>query len=876
MTLDRPGVNMKKQSEEPMEPLYKRIGKRLVQLVWEGKYEEDKERLETTAPPCYTQEKIHPKVIAEDLRGNKGQDDLFEGFNGLLASGSRREHRDYEHSLNWSNRMILGDSLKVMASLVKKDGLRGQVQCIYMDPPYGIQFKSNFQATTKGAAGDAKKVVWDPSAVQAFRDTWQKGVHSYLSYLRDRFQAARELLAASGSIFFQISDENLHLCRFLLEEVFGKENYITTIKFKKASRSGSTTFMSDAYDYILWFAKDKERVRANHIYIDRVVGAWEEGHKHFRTPEGKFFPNGTPVREGWKPCVLKGATSADRSETGFDFSHEGTLYPEPINGHWKTSKEGMRRLQRSGRLHGGKTLSYVRHLDDSAVVQMEGVWSDTGAQSDKVYVVQTLPKAIQRCILMATEPGDLVLDPTCGSGTTAYVAEEWGRRWITIDTSKVAITLARARLMGAVFPCYLLADKEGRDVSKGLICEEVSHIGLKQIARNEKIDEIWEQHKGSVKSRLKDLNELLEEEWKDWDVPYDPSPEWSEERRAAHEAYWKARADRQRAMDREIAASAGSIIRQDRPKSDPNIVRVSGPFTMETLSPHRVLSPSSDDILGGRYRKKEREELLQFHKAVFANLKVSGIRFHETGEEVRFKDLTRNTGARVHLVGACLHDGRERRAAVFIGPQYGTITALDLEAAAEEAARFGSELLFACGFAFEAHAAGAKSERKDGLRVLRVHMNHDLRMADRLKGKKSDTLFVIVGEPEIEVRRAEPQDGKEMWEVEIKGISTFNVSTGEVSSGGTSAVECWLLDTNYNEESFFVQHAYFPGRREEKKHPYRDLKRALKAEISEQAWAALNRTVSRPFERPSSGKIAVKAINARGDEVLAVREVPPA
>ena len=566
---------MRDEELNPLQVAYERRNRDLdPQLVWRGKDAQDWSDLIVQAPPLYIQEKVHPKVLIDDLirHGGKGSEwsseqiDLFADFNGLPEGTAGTEF--YQHDANWSNRMILGDSLQVMASLAEREGLRGQVQCIYIDPPYGIKFNSNFQWSTTSRDvrdGKAEHITREPEQVKAFRDTWRDGMHSYLTYLRDRLTAARDLLTDSGSVFVQIGDENVHLVRSVLDEVFGKGNSIAQIFFKTTGPI-SAAHSSVAAEII--FFGTPSRSRYPNIGRCSRKAAWNKmqatGLPESRrriTPEGRC--SHLNVHESdlrWRRFACTVTTISSRKAVAKQpvsiTNYEGNRFKRG-RGFWKTNLTGMNRLARAWRLGypTPNSLSYVRFIDDFAVSPMTDLWTDTqtGAFTDeKTYVVQTNSKVIERCILMATDPGDLVLDPTCGSGTTAYVAEQWGRRWITIDTSRVALALARARIMGARYPYYLLADSlEGQRkeaeiartapnsaptygrVRQGFVYERVPHITLKSIANNAEVDVIWEKHQETLEPLRFELNTALGRCWEEWQIPREAGDPWPESATAA-------------------------------------------------------------------------------------------------------------------------------------------------------------------------------------------------------------------------------------------------------------------------------------------------------------------------------------------------------
>jgi adenine-specific DNA-methyltransferase len=596
------------------------------QLVWRGKDEQDWSELVTYAPPLYIQEKVHPKALIDDLtrrtaagaQETEDQYDLFADFNGVPEGNAKTEF--YQHDANWSNRMILGDSLQVMASLAEREGLRGQVQCIYIDPPYGIKFNSNFQWSTTSRDvkdGNVEHITREPEQVKAFRDTWRDGIHSYLTYLRDRLTIARDLLNASGVLFVQIGDENAHRVRALLDEVFGENNHIAEIKFRTTSNR-TAEFLPSIFDTIVAYAKDRGRCKFRRPLkskeyqdvSDDSYGCIEVNTFDWRrlTRAEKDNP-----REAEKLGSLFGlgdlTSSHEYTREQFEWG-PGTF--DPKKRYWSTSLDGLRRLGRANRLCDvSGTLRYKRVFEDTPASPLTNIWADTGSGSqteERTYVVQTVARAAARCILMASDPGDLVLDPTCGSGTSAYVAEQGGRRWITVDTSRVALALARARIMGARYPYYLLADsKDGRqkeaeitqsvpsdspthgDIRQGFVYERVPHITLKSIANNVEIDVIWEKFQSMLEPLRDQLNAALKQTWEEWEIPREAEGKWPEQAKKLHGEWWRQRIARQKEIDASIAAKADFEYLYDKPYDDKRKVRVAGPFTVESLSPHRVL-----------------------------------------------------------------------------------------------------------------------------------------------------------------------------------------------------------------------------------------------------------------------------------------------
>jgi adenine-specific DNA-methyltransferase len=810
------------------------------QLVWKGKDEQDGEDLQVPAVPIYIQETIDPLALIEELRaeseGRRSEAQL--GFFAPYTDLTFEEKVDfYRHPGKWTNRMILGDSLLVMTSLAEKEGLKGQVQTIYIDPPYGIKFGSNWQVSTrKRDVRDGKDtdLTRQPEQVRAYRDTWELGIHSYLSYIRDRLVAARELLTDSGSIFVQIGDENLHLVRSVLDELFGAANLVSQITFRKTS-SATADAIAGVADYILWYARSREDLKFRRPWVSAPAEE-RTGYRWLRFPDGSYRGMTTDEASGvaevprgsrlYKPDNL----TSQRPPGNFPVLVDGRSF-RPGRSYWKTGELGMSRLVAAGRIHvASDSIQYVRYADDFPFVTRTNIWTDTGTGNfteEKRYVVQTATKVIERCLLMTTDPGDLVLDPTCGSGTTAYVAEQWGRRWITIDTSRVALALARSRLMAAKYPYYLLADSEAgihkeaeltgtapssittptNDVRRGFVYERVPHVTLKSIAQNPDIRE------GMTREEI----------------------------------------------DAAIARHADTETLFDRPYEDRKIVRVSGPFTVESLSPHRVLSDGPEDAVADA--PAESVDAGAFVTSILDNLHRAGVQNTRRAERLEFARLDPYPGVWVQGVGEYAENGSTKTAAVAIGPEFGTVGPELIRDAAKEAVKF-AELLVVCGFAFDP-LAGEEASTLGRLTILQARMNPDLAMGDELL-KKTGTgnLFMVFGEPDIEVRGA----GDGQLQVEIRGLDVYDPTTGQVRSSSVDDIAAWFLDTDYDGDEFIVRHAYFTGADD----PYDKLRRALRADISDEAWATVNSTISRPFPRPMSGRIAIKVINHYGDEVMKV------
>jgi adenine-specific DNA-methyltransferase len=919
---------LQKEEQSPVRVAYERRNRDLdPQLVWRGKDEQDWSDLVVQAPPLYIQEKVHPKVLIDDLlrqtreqAPEAGQQaDLFADFNGVAKGADKTEF--YQHDQNWSNRMILGDSLQVMASLAEREGLRGKVQCIYFDPPYGIRFNSNFQWSTTSRDvkdGNVEHITREPEQVKAFRDTWRDGIHSYLTYLRDRLTVARDLLTESGSIFVQIGNENVHRVRAVLDEVFGEESAITEIVVKKKG-SQKSSMLDPVNDFILWYSRSPR-----HLGLTRFRSLFEEraldsdtvdefsraelpsgetvNLKRYVADDGEAidfrayprrieqeFPGARlyrpwPVTNGGEranqmdPVVFRGIPV--RPPKGSCWRHTSRSVTPSLN--------GMERLSVASRLIQSRSaLDFKRYLVDFPFKAVSNWWDGLGGAADQVYVVQTNERIVERCLLMATDPGDLVLDPTCGSGTTAAVAEQWGRRWITVDTSRVALALARARVMGARFPFYFLADsRDGQskeaeiggtipspkpvhgDVRQGFVYRRCAQITSAVIANNAEIDAIWEKWQPSLEALRERLNAALRKSWQEWDVPRSVDVKWSADARELHAKWWDARLSCQEEIDTSIAAKADPEYLRDKPYEDRSKVRVAGPFTVESLSPHRVLAvDEDDDLVDGVAEKVAYREESDFTEMILGNLKVAGVQQARKEGRMAFVALTPWPGKLICADGRYREGdgpaGVEKRAAIFVGPEFGTVSRPDLVEAAKEAGDSGFDVLIACAFNYDARST--EFDKLGRIPVLKARMNADLHMADDLKNTGKGNLFVIFGEPDITILPA----ADDRVQVKVNGVDVFHPNTGEVRSDGPDGIACWFIDTDYNEESFFVRHAYFLGAND----PYNALKTTLKAEINEEAWATLHSDTSRPFPKPASGRIAVKVINHLGDEVMKVFKV---
>jgi adenine-specific DNA-methyltransferase len=907
---------MSEEQRQQKTMLYPRDPSLDPQLVWKGKDEQDQQDLAVPTVPIYVQEEIHPHAIIESFRQQvkakqeKGEPQQLGLFESSFSELEFEQQIDfYNHEIDWSNRMILGDSLLVMNSLAEKEGLKGKVQCIYLDPPYGIKFGSNWQVSTlKRTVKDGKldDVTRQPEQVKAFRDTWEYGIHSYLSYLRDRLIISRELLTETGSIFVQIGDTNVHLVRCLLDEVFGSSNFISEIILQKTSGQDQD-YLDNTCDILLWFAKSKDKLKYRQVYIEKEIGKKGANLSQFRFIEtGDRKRRSLTSEELSNPDLIpdnarlyRYTVPSSRGSGGdsiFSLKFQGKTFIPSTGRHWSSHKVGMNRLMKIGRIiPTNQSLNYLKFLDDFPAYPLNNLWNDVATTSfggrKKEYIVETNPKIIERCVLMTTDPSDLVLDPTCGSGSTAYVAEQWGRRWITIDTSRVALALARTRLMSAKFDYYLLADSEegitkeaelkaqvppvhpsvSHDIRKGFVYKRVPHITLGAIANNEEIDVIYDKWQAKLEPIREKLNKLLGKKWEEWEIPREPDKSFNDEAKKLLDQWWKHRISRQTEIDEAIARNADYETLYDQPYSDNKRVRVTGRFTVESLSPHRVLSTDVETPKSQEVGTRQASD--KFETNIIENLRKAGVQNTKKGERLKFDNLEPYAGVWLQATGEYTdNDNNVKRVAVAIGPEYGTVGSEQIKEAAKEAIQgIGYDLLIVCGFAFDP-GVNEEATRYGKLQVLVTKMNPDLMLGEELLKKTgAGNLFMVFGEPNIEIQHQ--GDGKII--VELKGLDIYDPTTGEIrSSSPDKDIACWFIDTDYNGESFFVRHAYFTGDGD----PYAKLKKTLKAEIDEDAWSQLYSSTSRPFTTPKGkgknpGKIAVKVINHYGDEILQVYSV---
>lgn len=878
-------------------------------LNWAGKAERTSFEIDTVS--LHVHERIDPATILRALhkRMKDGKDagvsqgDMFRAwFEDPLPYREAIEF--YKHDRGWSNRLIAGDSLLVMNSLLHKEGMAGQVQMIYIDPPYGIKYGSNFQPfVNKRDVKDRKDedLTQEPEMIKAFRDTWELGIHSYLTYLRDRLLLAKDLLHESGSVFVQISDENVHHVRELMDEVFGQENFVAGIAFKTTSAFSSAT-LSRSADFLVWYGRNARNVKYRQLYADKSISD-DKGGRFTRVQEGngrRRFMN-SEERENLEGVVS--SVKVYRHDNAF--SQGRGAEPQPVeflgiefdpwlaNSHWKCHYPvGVGRLAKSARVATPtkNSISYVRFIDDFPVTPITNVWSDTqtGAFTDeKSYVVQTNAKVIERCLLMTTEPGDLVLDPTCGSGTTAFVAERWGRRWITCDTSRVAVTLAKQRLMTASYDYFELKyPHEG--LRGGFIYKTVPHVTLKSIANNPEIDEIWDDMHPAVESALATLNTRLRkfapaepfvvreggrkgtalrfdrgDELMEWEVPFDQPEDWPDEHVGpAFSLFHGSRQAMQKRMDASIQAHADQETLFDQPDVARDKLRITGPFTVEAVPFPTVLAldetqpPAEADQSIARSGESSRQHAWR------DELLKTGIR-GKGGQKLAFADLETLPDTRyLHCTG---HLGSGERVVVSFGPEHAALEQRQVELAMREAGDLfpRPKLIVFCAFTFDPEAA-KDIDATRGITALRVQMNTDLLTEDLKKARSSNQSFWLMGQPDVDLRQR--KDGQ--WEVEVNGFDYFDTTTGELKSGGKKNIAAWALDTDYDERSLFPRQVFFPMAGA--KDGWNKLRRDIKAELDESRLDKLHGTVSLPFEPGDQRKVAVKIVDDRGIESLKV------
>jgi len=903
-------------------------------LEWAGKREQPSFDVDPVA--LHIHERVSAQAILHAVRREDIQRDLFAD----TTQNAREARAYYQHDVAWANRLIVGDSLQVMTSLARREGLAGQVQMIYFDPPYGIKFSSNWQNEVgkRDVKDKDEDLTREPEMIKAYRDTWTLGVHSYLAYIKQRLIVARELLSDSGSIFVQISEENLHRVRALLDEVFGAENSITTIVVKKkANQKGDR--LESICDYILFYAKEKVALKYHHLFLETDHDA-----------DAEF--------------------SADLTGGGvfktqqFEVNYADRVFRPGAGNSWKTNEEGVGRLLRAERIRvADKVIRYRRFKTDFGFSTLTNIWEDTGGASDRVYVVQTATKVIQRCVLMATDPGDIVLDPTCGSGTSAFVAEQWGRRWVTIDSSRVAIAIARQRVLTACFDAYKSKDPVAgvdpgapQNPRHGFHYKTVPHITLKSIAQNKGLDPIFANHEPVLAVRLAELNAALAKHptpalrqklvgkliaklrangartitdadqrrwlfpstdpqliqtkkggptvsqmrdlrdaipptvaWRDWEIPFDTDPDWPEQLQTALTAYrtaWRAKMDE---VNKAIEASADQEELVDQPEPVRGVVRVAGPFTVESVRPPEasLKGESEDDLspIGGT--PSDELESAEMEAASAPERDVSNAASHidrmlsllrhdgvtHLGNKHRtFSHLDRVESSFLHAEGEfAADDGRSRRVAVVIGPEFGSITSFQVDNALRAAHRRGYDELIFAGFSIDAAAQETIQAYNDEPRAeVRIHMAQirpDVSMGDLLKKTQvTAQIFTVFGQPRTRIE----VNSEGEYVVHMEGVDIYDPVKNAIDATSAAKVAAWFLDTDYDGRVFCTCQAFFPD-----KSAWEKLARALKTSVEEGTFEALtiDRKISLPFMPGPRQCVAVKVIDPRGNEVMRVHRL---
>lgn len=904
-------------TEDEAELLAEALRNRQPWLEWTGKRE--KRWFDVDPVALHIHERVSAQAIIKLAQRKPLQPSLFAD----PELEYRKAVQFYEHDIDWTNRLILGDSLTVMHSLAEREDLAGQVQMIYIDPPYGINYRRNFQPNINNTTVTDRNedLTREPEQIKAYRDAWTLGIHSYLTYIKDRLIVAKKLLSSSGSIFLQISDTNQHRVRMILDEVFDPDNFVSLIAYTTTSGFTSNT-LSRAGDYLLWYAKDKSQMKYHQLftakpspltdpktkyrYVQLSDGAVrnitdEEKAGIIQLPEGaKIFRDGGLDSQGSSP-----------EETPFSFQNE-TFHPAQGR-HWTVNyPEGMDRLKRAERImKTGNNISFIRYFNDFPVQPIHNLWGNVGgsvqSRSDpKIFVVQTGTTVVERCLMMTTDPGDLVLDPTCGSGTTAYVAENLGRRWITIDTSRVAIALARQRLLTAKFDYFKII---GDSVADGFDYRTVPYVRPGLIGNCLALDPVLDKWEEILEKKLADLNnELMEisddlraklslklerkikvegkrsvtnadlrrwqlpvkgKKWEEWEVPFDTDPDWPVELRKLLIEYRSLWREKMNEVDNTIAAAAPQEKLVDQPTVIDGVLRVSGPFTVEGVQPvEESVNEDQSSPIGGAPDELEHFDPTQdpinveaFVEKMILLLNQDGVRFPDN-KVVKPERLEEIGGTTLHAEGEWELGGEKRRLAVAFGPQYGPITAKQVEDCLREAFRFGFDDLVFAGFTIDGAAqAIIQDDPNPKVRVHLAHIRPDVNMGDLLKDTPSSQLFTVFGMPRV---RLEKQDDDE-YVVEMEGVDIYDPVTNTLRPTKASKVAAWFLDGDYNGETFFVTQAFFPD-----KSAWDKLAKALKTIVEPDKFAAFSGTRSLPFPARKHRRIAVKVIDPRGNEVMRV------
>jgi len=839
------------------------------QLQWGGKAEHTSFDVDVVS--LHIHERISTRAILDAVRRPEPlQLSLF----GETPLPLNQQIEFYQHEVGWTNRLMLGDSLLVMNSLLVKEGMAGKVQMIYVDPPYGIKYSSNFQPRIdrRDVKDRDADLTHEPEQIKAYRDTWKLGIHSYLTYLRDRLLLARDLLTESGSIFVQISDENLHLVRCLMDEVFYRENFVAVIAFRK-SGSQTSKWLPTINDYLLWYARSKDTMKYRSLFVPKDISLTQEfqqveladGTIRRLTQEERLTPELLP--EGTR--ILKSTDLQSRTGTESTrpiFAFRGRRFVPRAGAGWRTTLEGLNRLASAGRITArGSVARYTHYLDDSPGSYLVNVWMDMMGESHRVYAVQTNTRVVERCILMTTDPSDLVFDPTCGSGTTAYCAEKWGRRWITCDTSRVALAIARQRLMTAKFDYYELVDPERGPVG-GFIYRTVPHVTLRSIVHNTEIDEIAARYQPQIDEAITELNNALGEAWKEWEVPREADAGWTGEAQEAHQRFWLLKRQRRREIDESIQRNAPREVLYDRPEVRRGVVRVSGPLTVEAIPVPAIEDPTQAPI--PQFEEDEARTRISDRGGDYLTdmlnlLKQQGSVLFPGGRKMALQNLRALNFGYLHAEADAEQNGKTLRVSLSFGPRYGPVTAMQVAEAIPTARNNAYDVLILAGFSFdpEAHAFVQRAPVK-GLEVHFANIAPDVLVGDLLKTSRTSQIFTVFGQPDVRVDKQ--KDGT--YAVELRGVDIYDPLTGETQHTRGGDVAAWFLDADYDGMTFHICQAFFPGDGK----AWKRLQRALKAQIDPEAFEQMRGTVSFPFEPGEHKRIAVKVIDFRGNEVVRV------
>jgi len=839
------------------------------QILWTGKTEGTSFDIDVVS--LHIHERISTKAILDAVKKPAPVQLTVFGETALPAD---QQIEFYQHDVGWTNRLILGDSLLVMNSLLVKEAMAGRIQMIYLDPPYGINYSSNFQPRMDqpDVREQDSDLTREPEQIKAYRDTWKLGVHSYLSYLRDRLLVARELLSQSGSIFVQIGHENAHLVRCLLDETFGSNNFLGEIAFRKTSVKRSA-FLPYTHDYLLWYGKDRVNTKYRQLYTQKEHG--ETGARWYDyalDSDGRFRrltateKSGSGITQDMRlASVTAVMTKGNDPGRQQPVTLGGQNYVAPAGRQWKTNAKGMERLATAGRLLAhGRTLKLIRYIDDNPMTGLSNIWNDTwaaGFTEAKLYAVQTSKKVVERCILMTTDPGDLVLDPTCGSGTTAVCAEGLGRRWVTCDTSRVAVAIARQRIMTAKFDYYQLLDP-ARGPSGGFAYGEFSYVTLKSIAMNSEIDRIHGEYEKAIADSFLKLNTETGLALQEWEVPPDGDKDWSRKAREAHARLLAVKREMFQKIEHSIRLKADKEALYDCPKKTANVVRVSGPFTVEAIPLPTAEDPSQlAPDLDRTEHKGEQRRGEDYFSTMISLLRQQGSLVFPGSREMKVQSVKPLNLGLLHAEGETERNGETLRIAFSFGPQHGPVTSLQVREAVPTAKVNAFDVLVFAGFGFDPEAQALLQKTPvEKLEILFASISPEVLVGDLLKTTRASQLFAVFGQPDVEVKVS----SGEKYTAELRGVDIYDPVVGKVFSSQGREAAAWFLDTDYDGMTFHICQAFFPGG----KKAWAALQKALRTRIDHKAFQTMRGVVSFPFALGEHKRIAVKVIDFRGNEIM--------